>query len=117
MIFALASAMMSVMALELYFGQIDRGPGSNPDATRILQGIITGIINADARRGGTGRALVEHVLEDAGARGVVSVSLEVRTDNEAATELYRSLGFSNIGLRRNYYGQGEDAAIMERRLA
>jgi putative Mg2+ transporter-C (MgtC) family protein len=43
MIFALASAMMSVMALELYFGQIDRGPGSNPDATRILQGIITGM--------------------------------------------------------------------------
>jgi ribosomal-protein-alanine N-acetyltransferase len=74
-------------------------------------------VHPDARRSGTGRALVEHVLEDAGARGAVSVSLEVRPDNEAATGLYRSLGFSNIGLRRNYYGQGEDAAIMERRLA
>jgi putative Mg2+ transporter-C (MgtC) family protein len=43
MIFALASAMMSVMALEIYYSQIDRGPGGNPDATRVLQGIITGM--------------------------------------------------------------------------
>jgi putative Mg2+ transporter-C (MgtC) family protein len=43
MLFALASAMLSVMALDLYFAEIDRGPGANPDATRILQGIITGM--------------------------------------------------------------------------
>ena len=43
MVFALASAMMSIMALEVYFGEIDRGPGGNPDATRVLQGIITGM--------------------------------------------------------------------------
>jgi putative Mg2+ transporter-C (MgtC) family protein len=43
MLFALASAMMSVMALDLYMMESDRGPGSNPDATRILQGIITGM--------------------------------------------------------------------------
>jgi len=43
MIFALASAMMSIMALEVYFGEIDRGSGANPDATRVLQGIITGM--------------------------------------------------------------------------
>jgi putative Mg2+ transporter-C (MgtC) family protein len=43
MLFALACAMMSVMALEIYFAELDRGPGGNPDATRILQGIITGM--------------------------------------------------------------------------
>ena len=43
MIYALASAMMSIMALEVYFSELDRGPGGNPDATRILQGIITGM--------------------------------------------------------------------------
>lgn len=43
MLFALACAMMAVMALDLYFTEIDQGPGSNPDATRILQGIITGM--------------------------------------------------------------------------
>src|ERR1700761_9429926 len=43
MLFALACAMMSVMALQLYFAELDRGSGANPDATRILQGIITGM--------------------------------------------------------------------------
>jgi putative Mg2+ transporter-C (MgtC) family protein len=43
MLFALACAMMSIMALEIYFAELDRGPGNSPDATRILQGIITGM--------------------------------------------------------------------------
>ncbi len=43
MIFALASAMMSIMALEIYFSELGQGAGGNPDATRILQGIITGM--------------------------------------------------------------------------
>jgi putative Mg2+ transporter-C (MgtC) family protein len=43
MVYALASAMMSIVALEVYFSELDRGPGGNPDATRILQGIITGM--------------------------------------------------------------------------
>ena len=43
MLFALACATMSIMALEIYFTELDHGPGGNPDATRILQGIITGM--------------------------------------------------------------------------
>jgi putative Mg2+ transporter-C (MgtC) family protein len=43
MLFALACSMMAVMALDLYFTELAQGPGSNPDATRILQGIITGM--------------------------------------------------------------------------
>ncbi|MDB5397702.1 MAG: hypothetical protein JWM91_5208 [Rhodospirillales bacterium] len=43
MLFALACAMMSIMSIDLYLMESDRGPGSNPDATRILQGIITGM--------------------------------------------------------------------------
>jgi ribosomal-protein-alanine N-acetyltransferase len=78
--------------------------------------ILNLAVHPDARRGGTGRALVEHVVEDATANGAASVTLEVRHDNAAALGLYRSLGFSETGLRRNYYGAGEDAVIMERRL-
>ncbi len=69
-----------------------------------------------ARRGGAGRALVQRVLDDAAARAARSVSLEVRQENTAAVALYRAMGFSPIGLRRNYYGRGEDAVIMERKL-
>src|SRR5579859_5289956 len=43
MLFALSCAMMAIMALEVYYSELDRGPGANPDATRILQGIITGM--------------------------------------------------------------------------
>jgi putative Mg2+ transporter-C (MgtC) family protein len=42
MIFALASAMMSITALEIYYSELDH-PGGSPDATRIIQGIITGM--------------------------------------------------------------------------
>ena len=43
MLFALSCAMMSIMAIDLYLMEIDLGQASNPDATRILQGIITGM--------------------------------------------------------------------------
>ncbi len=68
------------------------------------------------RRSGIGRALVQVVLDDAVAHGATSVSLEVRRGNLAALELYRSLGFSKSGVRRNYYGRGEDAIVMSRQV-
>jgi ribosomal-protein-alanine N-acetyltransferase len=79
--------------------------------------ILNLAVHPDARRGGTGRALVQRVLDDAAVHRAGSVSLEVRRDNQPAAALYRSLGFTESGVRRNYYGQGEDAIIMERRLA
>ena len=38
--------------------------------------------------------------------------LEVRVGNAAARALYRSLGFTEAGLRRHYYTDGEDAVVM-----
>jgi putative Mg2+ transporter-C (MgtC) family protein len=43
MLFALACASLSVMAIDVYLMERDYGPGGNPDATRILQGVITGM--------------------------------------------------------------------------
>jgi ribosomal-protein-alanine N-acetyltransferase len=61
---------------------------------------------------GIGRRLLDELLEFAGG-GVVY--LEVRTDNEAAIALYRSVGFEQIGLRRRYYRvSGADAYAMRR---
>jgi ribosomal-protein-alanine N-acetyltransferase len=40
------------------------------------------------------------------------VLLEVRRTNRPAMRLYRSLGFTAIGVRRRYYGDGEDAIEM-----
>jgi ribosomal-protein-alanine N-acetyltransferase len=77
--------------------------------------ILNLAVHPEARGTGAGRALVQRILDDAVAHGAVSVSLEVRPANAAALGLYRALGFTQIGLRKNYYGRGEDAVIMERR--
>ncbi len=61
---------------------------------------------------GIGRRLLDELLKFADG-GVVY--LEVRTDNEVAIALYRSMGFDQIGLRRRYYrGSGADAYTMRR---
>ena len=61
---------------------------------------------------GIGRRLLDELLHVADG-GVVF--LEVRTDNEAAIALYRSVGFTQVGLRRRYYRvSGADAYTMRR---
>ncbi|MEE6178521.1 ribosomal protein S18-alanine N-acetyltransferase [Mycobacterium sp. 050134] len=61
---------------------------------------------------GIGRRLLGQLLEFADG-GVVY--LEVRTDNEPAIALYRSVGFEQVGLRKRYYRvSGADAYTMRR---
>ena len=61
---------------------------------------------------GIGRRLLDELLDI--ADGAV-VHLEVRTDNEPAIALYRSVGFAEVGVRRRYYRiSGADAYTMRR---
>src|SRR5262245_12303905 len=70
------------------------------------------------RRRGVARALLGSVLDDARAKNVELVFLEVRPTNVEALNLYESLGFRVIGRRKGYYfDTGEDALVMEARLA
>ena len=63
---------------------------------------------------GIGRQLLDELLTI--ADGAV-VHLEVRTDNEPAIALYRSVGFAAVGVRRRYYRiSGADAYTMRREL-
>src|SRR5262245_27899169 len=56
--------------------------------------ILNLAVHPDARRSGTGRALVQRVLDDAAAHAASSVSLEVGRSNEPAAALYRAMGFT-----------------------
>jgi ribosomal-protein-alanine N-acetyltransferase len=69
------------------------------------------------RRGlGHGRTLVAGVIAEAEAARARVVYLEVRAGNVIARRLYRQLGFKDLGVRRGYYGPGQDAIVMELRL-
>jgi len=57
----------------------------------------------DSQGQGYGRKLVQHMLDLARSLTVEVIFLEVRPSNRAAVELYDSLGFNEIGLRKNYY--------------
>ena|SRR5436190_73295 len=64
------------------------------------------------RRKGAGRALMHTLVGYAVEHRSRLVLLEVRRTNRAAIRLYRSFGFSAMGLRRRYYTDGEDAVEM-----
>jgi ribosomal-protein-alanine N-acetyltransferase len=72
-------------------------------------------VAADQQRKGLGRAMLLEMLDVAREKNIRRVFLEVRASNAAALALYRSAGFVEIGLRRDYYrnaGGYEDAITM-----
>jgi len=72
-------------------------------------------VRGDRRREGIGRFLMEALMEMAREEGMESMTLEVRVSNEAARELYQQLGFVSAGIRKNYYSETkEDALILWR---
>src|SRR6187399_2030930 len=69
-----------------------------------------GVIPARKRQG-IGRWLVARAADAARARGIVQVFLEVRRSNGPAIALYRAVGFLEVGERKHYYRDGEDALL------
>jgi ribosomal-protein-alanine N-acetyltransferase len=60
-----------------------------------------------------GTRLLVVLAREAIARGAVSLTLEVRMSNTGAQEMYRRFGFGPVGVRKNYYQEvNEDALVM-----
>lgn len=75
--------------------------------------VTTIAVDPDWQRSRVATRLMLHLTREAVARGCTSLTLEVRASNEGAQELYRRFGFAPAGIRRNYYAeQGEDALVM-----
>lgn len=71
-------------------------------------------VTPETRRRGVATALLLDLLERAGEVGATRIGLEVRVSNFAAQALYRAHGFRASGLRKSYYRDtGEDALMME----
>lgn len=80
------------------------------------EGHITNVAVLPEHRGRkTGTAIVKQLLQITEARGVIRHTLEVRRSNRSAIVLYENLGFQTAGVRKGYYmDNGEDALIMWR---
>ena len=78
--------------------------------------ILNVAVHPSFRRMGLASQLLGHLLENCRHEGVLDYFLEVRVSNEGAISLYKKYGFTVCGIRRRYYADtGEDALIMQRR--
>ena len=74
-------------------------------------------VHPDHRRKGIAEALVAGLEEQLRQRGSRALTLEVRDSNAPAIALYEKLGFTQVGLRKNYYrNPKEDARILRKEL-
>jgi ribosomal-protein-alanine N-acetyltransferase len=71
-------------------------------------------VAAGARRMGVGRALCEALFAWCRLEGAGEVLLEVRSANTGAMRLYERLGFRVEGMRKGYYREPEDDAVLMR---
>ena len=72
-------------------------------------------VHPDFRRRGIAEALVAELEAALRQRGSRALTLEVRDSNAPAIALYEKLGFSQVGLRKNYYrNPKEDARILRK---
>ena len=80
-------------------------------------GEITNVVTKSSARGrGFGEQMLLKLLEEGTAMGVEAFTLEVRKSNDAAIHLYEKLGFVTEGVRKNFYEDPtEDALIMWKR--
>ncbi len=71
----------------------------------------------ELRGRGLGTQLLEAVIAEAAHLGAILLTLEVRQSNEPALRLYEKAGFYREGVRKNYYTNPiEDALILSRKL-
>lgn len=72
-------------------------------------------VDKNFQRRGIGRQLLHHVMKKATESNCETILLEVRRSNLKAFDLYLNRGFSEIGIRKNYYPMEsgwEDAIVM-----
>ena len=66
----------------------------------------------EKRQRGVGYRLLDYAYKTSKGRGLESLFLEVRSQNVPAIKLYEAYGFERIGLRRRYYKNPDDDAII-----
>ena len=80
--------------------------------------ILNIAVRTSARRNGIGQRLMDAMLTEGAADGVRDFYLEVRESNAAARHLYEKNGFEALGIRKRYYTNPvENAVVMRKTIA
>ena len=82
--------------------------------------ILNLCIDVELQGCGYGRELLNYLMNAAGDKNVSDVFLEVRPSNKHAVHLYESIGFAEVGLRKDYYPADkgrEDAVIFAKNIS
>ena len=69
-------------------------------------------VRPDCRRKGIAAALIAELVSRLKARGSRILRLEVRESNLPAIALYKAMGFTQLGLRKNYYRNPKENALI-----
>lgn len=72
-------------------------------------------VHPDWRRQGIAEQLIDNLIEELKKRGSYALMLEVRASNAPAIALYEKLGFRQVGLRKNYYRNPKEDALILRK--
>lgn len=74
--------------------------------------VTTIAVDPPSRRRGVGTRLLLALARRAVDDGANAMTLEVNAENHAAVALYRRFGLAPAGVRRGYYGEGQDALVL-----
>lgn len=74
--------------------------------------IVNIAVSPDHRQKGVGKLLLKHLLSEGMKEGAKFATLDVRVNNTAARKLYESAGFIFIALRKKYYTDNQEDAIV-----
>ena len=75
--------------------------------------ILNVAVKAENRKQGVGTLLISELVNIAIEKEMIGLTLEVRESNTAALQLYQKFGFKAEGIRKRYYSDpSEDAVIM-----
>ena len=73
-------------------------------------------IHPTFKRKGLGKKLLKEILKQCKSFAIEKILLEVSEKNLEALNFYHSFGFETIGIRKNYYKDGSNALLQEKKL-
>jgi len=74
------------------------------------------VVNQKYRKKGIGSHLMIYVIKQCEKLKINKLSLEVSQNNVIAEKFYNRFDFSTVGIRRNYYKDGSNALLKEKKL-